>query len=163
MKSTIRRFDLAHLAHLELLSPKPEQEPRLLRQRHDGHDRDGAQGRLRLPAWLGRLRAPHAELTASKWPAWGISRSVSRAPEALQNRVGIIEKAGFGKGLTDGDSDMDRPPRSRRPTATTMEIYCWRPSGTRRPPPEAVVEEPGDAVSRTRRQRKGGVSIISTC
>ena len=25
MKSTIRSFDLAHLGHLELLSPKPEQ------------------------------------------------------------------------------------------------------------------------------------------
>ena len=39
VQPTIRSFDLAHLAHLELLTPKPDESLRFLRQRH-GHDRE---------------------------------------------------------------------------------------------------------------------------
>ena len=52
--------DVAHLGHVELLTPEPEREPVVL---HPGPrpDRERRQRRLGLPAHLGRLRAPQPE------------------------------------------------------------------------------------------------------
>ena len=105
-------------------------EPQLLRQRH-GDDRDGAPGRLGLPARLGRLRAPHAEADGGEGRRHGHFAFRASSPEALQNRVGIIERPGSARDGPTATSVTGRRTRSRRPTATTWRS-TGRPSGTRR-------------------------------
>ncbi len=47
-------FDLAHLGHLELLTPKPDESLKFFVD-VDGHDRVRPAGRVGLSARLGRL------------------------------------------------------------------------------------------------------------
>ncbi len=44
-------FDLAHLGHMELFTPKPEESLNFF-VKGDGHERDGATGRFGVPARL---------------------------------------------------------------------------------------------------------------
>ena len=152
MQPTIRSFDLAHLAHVELLTPKPDESLRFFVDVM-GHHRERAPRRLRLPARLGRLRAPHAEAHRRQGRGHGplrLPRDQPRGAAAARRRHREVRPR---QGL-----DRRRP----RPRAGLRLHHARRPhhgdllrdrvvqaaAGA-----EARPQEPGAALSRPRRQR----------
>ena len=102
MQPTIHSFDLAHLAHLELLTPKPDESLRFFVDVM-GMTESGRRGdSVYLRGW-DDYEHHTLKLTASKVAGMGHYAFRATSPEALQRRVAIIEKAGYGKGWTDGD------------------------------------------------------------
>ena len=102
MQSTLRSFDLAHLAHVELLTPKPDESLRffvdVMGMTESGRGGDS----VYLRGW-DDYEYHTVKLTASKVAGLGHFAFRASSPEALQRRVAIIEKAGYGKGWSEGD------------------------------------------------------------
>ena len=97
MQSTLRSFDLAHLAHLELFSPKPEESLRFFVDVM-GMTESGRQGEsVYLRGW-DDYEHHTLKLTAAKTAGMGHFAFRASSPEALARRVAIIEKGGTGKG-----------------------------------------------------------------
>ena len=133
MQSTLRSFDLAHLAHLELLTPKPDESLRFFVDVM-GMTESGRRGEsVYLRGW-DDYEHHTLKLTASKVAAMGHMAYRATSPEALDHRVAIIERAGFGRGWTDGDLGHGRAYAFETTDGHSMEIYYeteWY-----RPPPE---------------------------
>jgi catechol 2,3-dioxygenase len=97
MQPTIRSFDLAHLAHVELLTPKPEASLRffvdVLGMTESGRRGDS----VYLRGW-DDYEHHTLKLTAS--PIAGMGHFAFRAagPDALDRRVAAIARAGLGGG-----------------------------------------------------------------
>ena len=102
MKSTVRSNDLAHLAHLELLSPRPQESldffVNVMGMTESGRRGDS----VYLRGW-DDYEHHTLKLTASKVAGMGHFAFRATSPEALERRVAVIQKAGVGKGWTDGD------------------------------------------------------------
>src|SRR5215216_5386673 len=102
MDPTRVSFDLAHLAHIELLSPKPEESlnffVNVMGMTESGRGGDS----VYLRGW-DDYEHHTLKLTASKTAGMGHFAFRASSPEALQRRVNIIEQAGLGIGWTDGD------------------------------------------------------------
>jgi catechol 2,3-dioxygenase len=93
VQSTLRSFDLAHLAHVELLTPRPEESLRFFTEVFSLTE-SGRQGQsVYLRAWDDY---EHHTLKLTESPVAGLGHFAYRAtsPEALEHRAGIIEKAG---------------------------------------------------------------------
>ena len=122
MKSTIRSFDLAHLAHVELLTPKPEESlhffTNILGMTESGRRGDS----VYLRGW-DDYEHHTLKLTASKVAGMGHVAYRATSPEALERRAAIIEKSGHGKGWTDGDLGHGRTYAFNTPDGHNMEIY----------------------------------------
>ncbi len=102
MKSTLRSFDLAHLAHLELFTPKPDESLHFF-VNVMGMTESGRRGdSVYLRGW-DDYEHHTLKLTAGKVAGMGHFAFRATSPEALQRRAAIIEQAGLGKGWTDGD------------------------------------------------------------
>ena len=133
MQSTLRSFDLAHLAHLELLTPKPDESLRFFVDVM-GMTESGRRGdSVYLRGW-DDYEHHTLKLTASNVAGMGHMAYRATSPEALNHRVAIIERAGFGKGWTDGDLGHGRAYVFETTDGHSMEIYYeteWY-----RPPPE---------------------------
>src|SRR5262245_66112273 len=102
MKSTIRSSDLAHLAHVELCSPKPDESLRFFTEIM-GMTESGRRGdSVYLRAWDDY---EHHTLKLTAAPVAGMGHVAFRAtsPEALERRAAIVDGAGFADGWTDGD------------------------------------------------------------
>lgn len=122
MKSTIRSADLAHLAHVELLSPRPDDSLRffvdVLGMTESGRGGDS----VYLRAW-DDYEHHTLKLTASKVAGMGHVAFRATSPEALERRAAIIDAAGFGTGWTDGDLGHGRTYSFRTTDGHKMEIY----------------------------------------
>jgi len=133
MQPTLRSFDLAHLGHVELLSPKLEQSLRFFVDVM-GMTESGRQGAsVYLRGWDDYER--HT-LKLTEAPVAGMGHFAYRAtsPEALQRRVQAIEKAGRGKGWTEGDLGHGPAYAFTTSDGHSMEVYYeteWY-----NPPPE---------------------------
>ena len=122
MQSTIRSFDLAHLAHVELLTPKPDESLRFFVDVL-GMEEEAREGRsVYLRGWGDYLRyslklteAPHGGLGHVALRAW--------SPEALERRVAAIEETGLGRGWIDGDVGHGRAYRFEDPDGHVFELY----------------------------------------
>ena len=151
MQPTLRSFDLAHLAHVELLTPKPEQSLDFF-VNVMGLTESGRQGdSVYLRGW-DDYEHHTLKLTAAKFAAMGHFAFRATSPEALQRRVAVIEKAGLGKGWTTATWAMagvcvhhvGRAPHG----AVLRNRVVQSASGA-----QAGAEKPGDAVSVAWRQR----------
>src|ERR1700740_2567244 len=94
-------LDLAHLAHVELLTPKPEESLRFFVDVM-GMTESGRRGdSVYLRGWDDY---EHHTLKLTAAPVAGMGHMAFRAtsPEALRHRAAVIEQAGLGKGWTDG-------------------------------------------------------------
>ena len=154
-------MDVAHLGHLELLTPKPEESLRFFVDVM-GMTESGRQGDSVYLRGLGRLRALFAEADGvATPPGLGHAAFRARSPQALERRVEALQDSGLGDRLARGRA---RPwaglpvPRSGRPRASKS---ITRPSGTRRRPSCARAEEPGAEISRRAASTFAG-SITST-
>jgi len=115
-------FDIAHLAHVELLTPKFEESRRFFIDVM-GMIESGLEGdSVYLRGW-DDYEHHSLQLTAS--PTSGIGHFAFRAvsPEALQRRVTAIEKSGLGKGWNEDNVGHGSAYSFTDPDGHKMEIY----------------------------------------
>src|SRR3970282_358270 len=92
--------DIAHLAHVELLTPRPEESLRFFVDVM-GMTESGRKGdSVYLRGW-DDYEHHSLQLTASPKPGLGHYAFRAMSPQALQRRVEAIEKTGLGKGWKD--------------------------------------------------------------
>ena len=90
-------FDLAHLAHIELLTPKLEESARFFVEVM-GMIESGREGdSVYLRGW-DDYEHHTLQLTASPKPGLGHYAFRATSPQALERRVAALEKSGLGKG-----------------------------------------------------------------
>src|SRR3984893_4311612 len=94
--------DLAHLGHLEMLTPKPEESLRffvdVLGMTESGREGDS----VYLRGWDDYERHT-LKLTASKLPGMGHVGFRTRSPQALERRVAALKASGNDIGWNKGD------------------------------------------------------------
>src|ERR1700741_4162197 len=122
MESTIRSSDLAHLAQVELCSPKPAESLRFFTE-IVGMTESGTRGdSVYLRAWDDY---EHHTLKLTAANVAGVRHVAFRAtsPDALEHRAAVVEAAGFGDGWTDGDLGHGRTYAFHTSDGHKMEIY----------------------------------------
>ena len=144
-------LDLAHLGHLELLTPKPDESLRFFVDVM-GMTESGRQGdSVYLRGWDDYER--HSlKLTASKKPGMGHMAFRARSQQALERRVAALKGSGYDIGWTDGDLGHGPAFLCRDPDGHVIELYYETEWYTRAARAQARSEEPGAAFPGTRRQ-----------
>ena len=121
-QSTLRAFDLAHLAHLELVTPKPEDSlnffVNVMGLTESGREGDS----VYLRGW-DDYEFHTLKLTAGKFAEMRHMAFRTTSPEALQRRVTIIDKMGLGKGWSEGDLGHGPAYQFYSPDGHNMELY----------------------------------------
>ena len=144
-------LDIAHLAHLELLTPKFEQSRKFFIDVM-GMTQSGEKGdSVYLRGWDDYERYS-LKLTASKTAGIGHVAFRTRSPQALERRAAALKGSGFDVGWTDGDLGHGKTFVCKDPDGHVIELYYeteWYdpPAG-----PETVTEKPGATLSRARLQ-----------
>jgi catechol 2,3-dioxygenase len=122
VKPTIRSFDLAHLAHLELLTPKPQESldffVNVMGMTESGRKGDS----VYLRGW-DDYEHHTLKLTAAKTAGMGHFAFRTTSPEALERRVKLLEGAGFGKGWVDGELGHGPAYAFSTSDGHSMELY----------------------------------------
>jgi catechol 2,3-dioxygenase len=122
VQPTVRSFDLAHLAHLELLTPKPDESLRFFRDVL-GMTESGRRGEsVYLRGW-DDYEHHTLKLTASEVAGMGHFAFRASSPEALTRRAAVIEASGLGTGWTDGDLGHGPAYAFTTPDGHGMELY----------------------------------------
>ena len=133
MQSTLRSFDLAHLAHVELLTPKPDESLRFFVDVM-GMTESGRRGEsVYLRGW-DDYEHHTLKLRAQRSPAWGISPIARPARRRCSGGSRSSKRRACGKGWTEGDLGHGPAYAFTTPDGHSMEIYYeteWY-----QPPPE---------------------------
>jgi catechol 2,3-dioxygenase len=114
--------EVAHIAHAELLTPKPEESLRFFVEvlGMEEEARDG--GSVYLRGWGDYLRYS-LKLTESAQAGIGHVALRTWSPEALERRVAAVEATGLGTGWTDGDVGHGRSYRFTDPDGHAFELF----------------------------------------
>jgi catechol 2,3-dioxygenase len=115
-------MDVAHLAHLELLTPKPEESLRFFVDVMGMTESGRKQNSVYLRAWDDYERYS-LQLTASHTSGLGHAAFRARSPQALQRRVKAIEGSGAGIGWREGELGHGPAYRFHDPDGHVIEIY----------------------------------------
>ena len=115
-------MDVAHLAHLELLTPKPEESLRffvdVMGMTESGHRGDS----VYLRGWDDYER--HSlQLTASHTSGLGHAAFRARSPQALARRVAALEGSGLAVGWHENELGHGPAFRFRDPDGHLLELY----------------------------------------
>ena len=115
-------MDVAHLGHLELLTPKLDESTRffvdVMGMTVSGSERDS----FYLRAYDDYERYS-LKLTASKLPGLGHVAFRTRSPQALDRRVAALKGSGFSIGWTDGDLAHGPAFLCQDPDCHKIELY----------------------------------------
>jgi catechol 2,3-dioxygenase len=134
--STIRSFDLAHLAHVELLTPTLDDTVRFFVDLFGMTESARRGDSVYLRGW-DDYEHHTLKLTASKVAGMGHFAYRATSADALARRVGVIERSGLGKGWHDGDLGHGRAYAFKTPDGHNMEIYYdtewYQPPASLRP------------------------------
>lgn len=115
-------MDVAHLGHLEMLSPKLDESVRFFVDVM-GMTESGRQGNsVFLRCWDDYERYS-LQLTGSDTSGLGHAALRARSPQALQRRVEALEKSGLGIGWHEGELGHGPAYRFRDPDDHLFEIY----------------------------------------
>lgn len=115
-------YDLAHLAHIELLTPKPEESLGFFVEVM-GMTESGRKGdTVYLRGW-DDYEHHSLELTASAKPGLGHCAYRTTSAPALQRRVAALEKSGWGLGWNEDNPGHGPAYRFTDPDGHQMEIY----------------------------------------
>jgi len=114
--------EVAHIAHAELLTPRPEESLRFFVEvlGMEEEARDG--GSVYLRGWGDYLRYS-LKLTESAQAGIGHVALRTWSPEALERRVAAVEATGLGTGWTDGDVGHGRSYRFTDPDGHAFELF----------------------------------------
>jgi catechol 2,3-dioxygenase len=114
--------DIAHLGHVELLTPKFE-ESRAFFVDVMGMTESGAKGdSVYLRAWDDYERYS-LKLTDSKTSGLGHAAFRTRSPQALERRAAALKGSGFDIGWTDGDVGHGKSFMCKDPDGHHIELY----------------------------------------
>ena len=120
--SAERPYDLAHLGHVELYTPKPDESlnffVNVMGMTESGREGDS----VYLRGW-DDYEFHTLKLTASKTAGMGHLAFRANSPEALARRVAKLESMGRGIGWTDGDLGHGAAYRATDPDGHIFEIY----------------------------------------
>jgi catechol 2,3-dioxygenase len=115
-------FDLAHLGHMELLTPKPGESLKFFVDVM-GMTISGRQGEsVYLRGWDDYERYS-LKLTGSKTSGIGHMALRARSPQALERRVAALKGSQFEIGWIDGDMGQGPAFRCRDPDGHIIELY----------------------------------------
>jgi catechol 2,3-dioxygenase len=122
MNSTEPCHDIAHLGHVELLTPRLEQSLAffvdVMGMSESGRDA----GSIYLRGF-DDYEFHTLKLTAASTPGMGHVAFRARSPQALARRVRALEERGCGRGWHEGDLGHGRAFRARAPDGHRFEIY----------------------------------------
>jgi catechol 2,3-dioxygenase len=114
--------DLAHLGHLEILTPKPEESLRFFVDVM-GMTESGRQGNsVYLRGWDDYERYS-LQLTGSKTSGLGHAAFRARSPEALERRVKALKGSGYERGWHESEFGHGPAYRFHDPDGHLIEIY----------------------------------------
>jgi catechol 2,3 dioxygenase len=122
VQPTIRGFDLAHLAHVELLTPTPDESLRFFVQVLGMTETGRQQDSVYLRGW-DDYEHHTLKVTASKVAGMGHFAYRATSVEALRRRADAIERSGLGRGWTEGDLGHGPAYAFTTPDGHNMEIY----------------------------------------
>ena len=115
-------MDIAHLGHLELLTPKFEESRRFFIDVM-GMTESGAKGdSVYLRGWDDYERYS-LKLTASKTSGMGHMAFRTRSPQALERRAAALKGTEFEVGWTDGDLGHGKTYVCKDPDGHVVELY----------------------------------------
>src|SRR5215831_11997835 len=115
-------FDVAHLGHVELLTPKPEESLWYFRDVLGMHEVARRGQSVYLRAW-GEYELCSLKLTESAQP--GIAHTAFRAnsSQALGRLVQTLEASGHGRGWIEGDTGHGKAYQFTDPDGHLLEVY----------------------------------------
>lgn len=115
-------MDLAHLGHVEMLTPTPEMSLRFFVDVM-GMTEAGREGDSVYLRAYDDYERHSLKLTASRLPGLGHVAYRTRSPEALERRVASLKGSGFDIGWTDGDLAHGPAFLCRDPDGHRIELY----------------------------------------
>jgi catechol 2,3-dioxygenase len=115
-------FDIAHLGHLELLTPKPDESLKFFINVLGMTESGRAGDSVFLRGWDDYERYS-LKLTASKTSGMAHMAFRTRSPQALERRAAALEGSGFDVGWTDGDFGHGRSFVCKDPDGHVVELY----------------------------------------
>ena len=117
-----RPYELAHLGHIELFTPKPDESlhffVNVLGLTESGREGDS----VYLRGW-DDYEFHTLKLTAAKQSGLGHLAFRANSPEALERRAKKLESMGRGIGWVDGDMGHGKAYRATDPDGHIFEIY----------------------------------------
>ena len=115
-------MDIAHLGHLEMLTPKFEESRKFFIDVM-GMTQSGEKGdSVYLRGWDDYERYS-LKLTASKTSGMGHCAFRTRSPQALERRAAALKGSGFDVGWSDGDLGHGKTFICKDPDGHTVELY----------------------------------------
>jgi catechol 2,3-dioxygenase len=114
--------DLAHIGHVELLTPRADDSLRFFEQVL-GMEVEATEGRSVFLRGWGDYQRYCLKLTESDQAGLGHMALRAWSPEALERRVAAIEAAGVGEGWIEGDLGHGPAYRFTDPDGHVMELY----------------------------------------
>src|SRR5580704_17565233 len=115
-------MDIAHLGHLEILTPKPEESLRFFTDVL-GMTESGCAGESMFLRAFDDYERYSLKLTASKAAGLGHASFRARSPQALARRVAALEASGHGIGWQEGELGHGPAYRFHDPDGHVLEIY----------------------------------------
>jgi catechol 2,3-dioxygenase len=126
-------LDVAHLAHVELLTPAPDESLRFFTEVMGMRESARSGDSVYLRGW-DDYQHHTLKLTAHGTSGVGHVGLRARSPQALQRRVEAIERAGQGKGWIDGDLGYGPAYQFTDPDGHEFQLYWGTEWYT--PPPD---------------------------
>ncbi|MEZ5788389.1 MAG: catechol 2,3-dioxygenase [Xanthobacteraceae bacterium] len=115
-------FDIAHLGHIELLTPKPAESLRFFVDVM-GMTESGRAGDSVFLRGFDDYERYSLKLTGSKTSGLGHMAFRTRSPQALERRAAALSGSGFGVGWNDGDVGQGKTFVCRDPDGHVVELY----------------------------------------
>lgn len=115
-------FDLAHLGHMELFTPKPEESLNFF-VKVMGMSATARQGDSVYLRAYDDYQHHTLKLTASKTSGMGHMAFRARSPQALERRVAALKGSGYDIGWTDGDLGHGPAFLCQDPDGHKVELY----------------------------------------
>ncbi len=115
-------FDVAHLGHVELLSPKPAESLWFFCDVLGMQEVERQGQSIYLRAW-GEYERYSLKLTEAKQAGIGHTAFRAMSPQALERRVQALEASGQGRGWIGGDVGHGKAYQFSDPDGHLLEIY----------------------------------------
>jgi catechol 2,3-dioxygenase len=125
-------LDVAHLAHVELLTPTPDESLRFFTEVMGMQESGRSGDSVYLRGW-DDYQHHTLKLTSHGTSGIGHVGLRARSPQALRRRVEAIDRAGQGKGWTDGDLGHGPAYRFTDPDGHEFQLY-WETEWYQPPP-----------------------------
>ncbi len=151
-------MDIAHLGHLELLTPTFDKSARFFIDVM-GMTQSGEKGDSIYLRGYDDYERYSLKLTAAKGNGMAHVAYRCRSPQALERRAAALKGSGFDVGWSDGDLGHGKTFVCKDPDGHVIELYYETEWYQAPPELKPSLEEPGAAFPGARRQRTPARSL----